>query len=85
MSIMSGDKNYTRPLVITSEIKKKTSYSSQSTHPVGRVLLEKLLEGEGEKSESKTSIFCVLTVKSCCQYMGCSNETDWVNIILAVM
>ena len=23
-------------------------------------------------------------MKSCCQYMVCSYETDWVNIILAV-
>ena len=24
-------------------------------------------------------------MKSCCQYMGCRYETDWVNIILAVI
>ena len=61
------------------------SNSSQSTRPVGRVLWEELLESEGEKSEGETSIFSVLNVKSCCQYMGCSYETDWVNIILAVI
>ena len=59
--------------------------SSQSTRPVGRVLWEELLDGEGEKSEGETSIFRVLTIKSCCQYMGSSYETDWVNIILAVI
>ena len=30
---------------------ERTSNSSQSTHPIGRVLWEELLEGEGEKSE----------------------------------
>ena len=35
-----GDKNSTRPLVITSE---RTSNSSQSTRSVGRVLWEELL------------------------------------------
>ena len=43
------------------------------------------INGEGEKSEGETSIFGVLTVKTCCQYTGCSFETDWVNIILAVI
>ena len=43
--------------------------------------LEWLLEGEGEKSEGETSIFWELT----CHYMGCSSETDRVNIILAVI
>ena len=27
----------------------------------------------------------VLTVKSFCQYMGCSYEFDWLNIILTVI
>ena len=44
---------------------ERMSNSSQSTGPVGRVLWEELLEGE--KSEGETSIFWVLTVKSCCQ------------------
>ena len=29
--------------------------------------------------------FSELTVKSCCQFMGCSYENDWVNIILAMI
>ena len=33
---LAGDKNSTRPLVIMHEIYKRTSNSSQSTHPVGR-------------------------------------------------
>ena len=41
-----------------------TSNTSQSTLPVGRVLWEELLEGEGEKSEGETSIFWVLIVVS---------------------
>ena len=40
------------------------SNNSQSTPPVGRVLLEELLKGEGIKSEGETSIFRVLTVVS---------------------
>ena len=40
----TGDKNSTRPLVITSEIYKGMSNSPQSSHPVGRVLWEELLE-----------------------------------------
>ena len=60
------------------------SNSSQSTRPTGQVLWKELLKDEGEKSEGETSIFWVLTVKSC-KYQGCSYETDWVNIILAVI
>ena len=56
-----------------------------STRPIGQVLWEELLKSEGEKSEGETSIFCVLTVKSCCQYMGCSYETDKVNIYLTAI
>ena len=41
------------------------------------MLWEELFEGEGEKSEGETNI--------CCQFFGCSSETDWVNIILAVI
>ena len=43
-SDITGDKNSTRPLLITSEILERTSNSSQSTRPVGRVLCEELLE-----------------------------------------
>ena len=38
------DKNSTHPLVITIEILERTSKSSQSTRPVGRVLWEDLLK-----------------------------------------
>ena len=62
---------------------RKLNNSSQSTRPVGLVLWEELLKGEGEKSEGETRIFRVLTVKSCCRYMGCSYEMERVNIILA--
>ena len=53
---------------------------------VGRVLWEELLvlSSYTLKSEGETSIFLVLTVKSFCQYMGCSYEFNWVNIIFAV-
>ena len=64
---------------------ERTSNSSQSTPTSTSVLWEELLEGKGEKSEGETSIFWVLTVESCCQYMGHSYETDWVNIILEVI
>ena len=37
------------------------------------------------KSEDETSIFGVFTAKSFWQCMGCSYETNWVNIILAVI
>ena len=53
----TGDKNSTCPLVITSENLERTSNSSQSTHPIGRVLWEELLKGEGEKSEGEISFF----------------------------
>ena len=45
LSYIAGDKNSTRPLVITNELDlERTSNSSQSTHPVGQVLLKKFLE-----------------------------------------
>ena len=36
---------------------EKMSDSSQSTRPIGGVLWEELVEGEGEKSEGETRIF----------------------------
>ena len=46
----NSTRNYKRNL-------ERMSNTSQSTRPVGRVLSEELLEGEGEKSEGETSIF----------------------------
>ena len=57
------------------------SNSSQIIHPTGPVPWEELLVLSTSftlKSEGETSIFCILTVESFCQYMGCSYEFDWV-------
>ena len=70
LSVASGDKNSACNYKPNLE---RMSNSIQSTRPVGRVLWRELhvFSSFMLKFEGETSFFCVLAVKSFCQYMGC--------------